>query len=104
MVYDFIMQHYGVEQLFNILYPLNFILAALAYKLGFAKKLPILKSIIVYILLAIGIFVLYILFYVWSVATGGSPLPLTESLVIICLVLGVYRARLHLQRKSKKTT
>jgi hypothetical protein len=104
MVYDFIMQHYGVEQLFNILYPVNFILAALAYKLGFAKKLPILKSIIVYILLAIGIFVLYILFYVWSVASGGSPLPLTESLLIICLVLGVYRARLHLQRKGGKTT
>ena len=104
MVYDFIMQQYGVEQLFNILYPVNFILAALAYKLGFAKKLPILKSIIVYILLAIGIFVLYILFIVWSVASGGSPLPLTESLIIICLVLAVYRIRLHLQRKGNKTT
>lgn len=102
MVYNFIMEQYGVEQLFNILYPLNFILAAIAYKLGFAKKLPILKSIIVYILLAIGIFVLYLLFIVWSVATGGNPLPLTESLVIICLVLAIYRMRLYFQRKAKQ--
>ncbi|WP_010097923.1 YlaH-like family protein [Ornithinibacillus scapharcae] len=103
MVYQFIMEQYGVEQLFNILYPLNFILAAIAYKLGFAKKLPILKSIIVYILLAIGIFVLYLLFIVWSVATGGNPLPMTESLVIICLVLAIYRMRLYFQRKAKQS-
>lgn len=102
MVYNFIMEQYGVDQLFNILYPLNFILAAIAYKLGFAKKLPIVKSIIVYILLAIGIFVLYLLFIVWSVATGGNPLPLTESLVIICLVLAIYRMRLYFQRKTKQ--
>jgi hypothetical protein len=101
MVYDFIMENYGVEQLFNILYPINFVLAAIAYKLGFAKKLPIMKSIIVYILLAIGIFVLYLLFIVWSVASGGAPLPLTESLFIICVVLAIYRIRLHFQRKAK---
>lgn len=104
MVYNFIMENYGVEQLFNILYPVNLILAAIAYKLGFAKKLPLIKSIIIYILLAIGVFILYVLFIVWSVATGGQPLPLTESLVIICVVLAIYRTRLYFQRKAKKET
>ena len=101
MIYDFIMENYGVEHLFNILYPMNLILAAIAYKLGFAKKLPIVRSIVVYILLAVGIFVLYVLFIVSAVAWGGSPLPMTESLIAICLVLAIYRFRLHLQRKNK---
>ncbi|GGA83571.1 YlaH-like family protein [Ornithinibacillus halotolerans] len=101
MVYNFILENFGIENMFNILYPVNLVLAAIAYKLGFAKKLPLLKSIIVYILLAVGIFVLYLLFIMWSVATGGKPLPLTESLLIICIVLAIYRTRLYFQRKTK---
>ncbi|MFS0672306.1 YlaH-like family protein [Ornithinibacillus sp. 179-J 7C1 HS] len=102
MVYEFVMEQYGVEQVFNILYIVNLILAAIAYKLGFAKKLPILKSVIVYILLAFGIFVLNILFIIVPATLAAQPLPMTESLVIICVVLAIYRIRLYLQRQAKK--
>ena len=102
MVYEFVMEQYGVEQVFNILYIVNLILAAIAYKLGFAKKLPILKSVIVYILLAFGIFVLNILFIIVPATLAAQPLPMAESLVIICVVLAIYRIRLYLQRQAKK--
>ncbi|MEN2766582.1 YlaH-like family protein [Ornithinibacillus xuwenensis] len=104
MVYDFVIDRYGVDQLFTVLYIANIILAAIAYKLGFAKKLPILKSIIVYILLAVGIFVLNILFIVLPATLAADPLPMTESLVIICIVLAIYRVRMYLQRQAKKTS
>ena len=102
MVYEFVIEQYGVEQVFNILYVINLMLAAIAYKLGFAKKLPILKSVIVYILLAIGIFILNILFIIVPATLAAQPLPMTESLVIICVVLAIYRIRLYLQRQAKK--
>jgi YlaH-like protein len=104
MVYDFVMEHYGVENLFTILYITNLVLAAIAYKLGFAKKLPLLKSVVVYIILAFGILILYLLFIVWPAILAGEPLPLTESLFVICVVLAIYRIRLHLQRKTKEKT
>ncbi|SHF48443.1 YlaH-like family protein [Ornithinibacillus halophilus] len=100
MVFDFVMENFGKENLFTILFIVNYILAAIAYKLGFAKKLAIIKSVIVYILLAIGVFVLNIMFIVLPVAWAKDSLPLTESLVIICLVLGIYRLRLYRQRKK----
>ncbi|MEN2468158.1 YlaH-like family protein [Ornithinibacillus sp. FSL M8-0202] len=102
MVYNYVMEQYGVDQVFNILYVANLILAAIAYKLGFAKKLPILKSVIVYILLAIGIFVLNILFIIMPATLAAQPLPMTESLVVICVVLAIYRIRMYLQRQAKK--
>lgn len=102
MVYNYVMEQYGVDQVFNILYIANLILAAIAYKLGFAKKLPILKSVIVYILLAVGIFVLNILFIIMPATLGAQPLPMTESLVVICVVLAIYRIRMYIQRQAKK--
>src|SRR5699024_11330983 len=72
---------------------LNLIFGVLAYKLGFAKELPLLKSIIVYIMLAMGMFVISI----FSIAR----LPMTETLIIISLVLGIYRYRLYKDRQTR---
>src|SRR5699024_4496698 len=43
-----------------ILYFINLILSIIAYKLGFARELPLKKEIFVYIMLAIGVFILTI--------------------------------------------
>ncbi|ENH95539.1 hypothetical protein J416_15582 [Gracilibacillus halophilus YIM-C55.5] len=69
------------------------VFAILAYKFGFAKKLSPVKSLVVYILLLIGTFFLTLIF--------GLNLPLAESLFIIAIVMGVYRLRLHRERKQQ---
>ncbi|GAB2543259.1 YlaH-like family protein [Gracilibacillus alcaliphilus] len=78
---------------FLFLYITIVVLAILAYKFGFAKKLPPLKSFIIYLLLIIGTFFLTLLF--------GLNLPLAESLFIIAIVMGIYRLRLHQERKGQ---
>ncbi|MDX8044889.1 YlaH-like family protein [Gracilibacillus sp. S3-1-1] len=78
---------------FMLLYLTVVVFAVLAYKFGFAKKLPPLKSAIIYILLFIGTFFLTLIF--------GLNLPLAESLFIIALVMGVYRLRLSQERKQR---
>lgn len=80
---------------FMILYVLNLILIIIAYKLGFARKLPLMKSVFVYLLLAIGTVVI-------AIFSGIAELPTVESLAIIVLVLGIYRFRLHQERKKNK--
>lgn len=94
MVQQFIVDHY-YEHTFMILYVLNLILIIIAYKLGFARKLPMLKSVMVYILLALGTIVV-------ALFSGIAELPTVESLFFIVLVLGIYRFRLHNERKRKK--
>ena len=79
---------------FWMFYVLNLIFSIIAYKLGFARELPFKKEVLVYIMLALGVFILTIFTLL--------NLPITESLVIISLVLGVYRYRLHLTRKKKE--
>lgn len=81
------------DYVFWVYYVLNLIFAAIAYKLGFARELPWRKSIIVYLLLAVGNFILT----VFSI----MKLPITESLFIISIVLGIYRYRLHKERSAK---
>lgn len=94
ILHAFIIEQYGVENLFLSFYILNLIFSIISYKLGFARKLPLVKSLIVYILLAVGVFVITI----FSVL----GLPMTESLIIISLVLAIYRFRLHRERQSNK--
>ncbi|MDY0396255.1 YlaH-like family protein [Virgibacillus halophilus] len=96
-IYDLFLNHFGdfgEKHMFWLLYIANFIFGAIAYKLGFARKLPLLKNIVVYILLAVGMFIITI----FSI----MRLPMTESLIIISAVLAIYRYRLHNQRKSKQ--
>lgn len=72
---------------------LNLIFSIIAYKLGFARGLPFKKEILVYIMLAVGVFILTIF--------NLMGLPITESLIIVSLVLGIYRYRLHVTRKKE---
>ena len=70
-------------------------LAIIAYKFGFAKKLSVGKNIIIYILLIIGTFFLTLIF--------GLNLPLAECLFIIAIVMGLYRLRLHRERRHQES-
>ncbi|RKO63840.1 YlaH-like family protein [Caldibacillus debilis] len=67
-----------------ILYILIVFLCIIAYKLGFARKLPLLKSAIVYLFLILGSTILTFL---------AIFLPVAEGLIVIALVLAVYRFR-----------
>ena len=94
MIYQYLIDNY-YDHIFAILYFLNLFFIIIAYKLGFARKIPLLKSIIVYIVLALGT-VLIALF------SSIAELPTVESLIIIVLVLAIYRFRLHRERKGKQ--
>lgn len=90
--HDLITHYIGEDHLFVSFYVLNIIFGVISYKLGFARELPLLKSIIVYIMLAIGMFVITIF--------SMLELPITESFVVISLVLAIYRFRLHRERQA----
>jgi|SRR5690625_666393 len=81
------------NNIFWIFYFLNTIFGIAAYKFGFAKQLPLLKSIFVYVMLILGMFIITIFSIV--------RLPMTESLIIISIVLGIYRYRLYKDRQSR---
>ncbi len=68
------------------------ILAAVVYKLGFAKKLPLLKNLVIYICLLIGCFVMLILSY---------ALPIAEGLAGAAVLLIIYKIRLHQTKKHQ---
>lgn len=65
-------------------------LCIIVFKLGFAKKLPIVKSAIIYLFLILGCTVLTF-FAVF--------LPITEGLVVAALILIIYKIRLHQSKK-----
>jgi len=93
MIFDYLENNF-VNHMYWTFYVLNLIFGIIAYKLGFAKKLPLIKSLVVYILLAMGTFILTI----FSILR----LPMTESLIIVAIVMGMYRFRLHRERKEKQ--
>jgi hypothetical protein len=68
------------------------ILSAIVYKLGFAKKLPLLKNIVIYLCLFIGCFIMLILSY---------ALPIAEGLAGAALLLILYKIRLHQSKKQQ---
>ncbi|AIK37425.1 MULTISPECIES: YlaH-like family protein [Bacillus] len=74
------------------LYGTMIILSALVYKLGFARKLPLLKNIVIYVSLAIGCTVLTFL---------GVFLPVGEGLVVTAIVFGIYRLRLRQAKQQR---
>jgi hypothetical protein len=79
-----------VERGMWFLYLTVLVLSIIVYRLGFAKKLPLLKNVIIYILLALGCTILTF-FAVF--------LPVAEGLVIAALVLIIYKVRLHQAKK-----
>ena len=95
-VLDFILANYGVDNIFWIMYVINLVLSAIAYKLGFARKLPLGKNIFVYVMLIIGNYITTI----FSI----MKMPMTESIILIVIVLAIYRSRLHFQRKAKNAS
>lgn len=68
-----------------------FVLCILVYKLGFAKKLPLLKSAIIYMFMFIGCMLLTFL---------AIFLPIAEGLVVAALILGMYKIRLNKEKKA----
>jgi hypothetical protein len=78
-----------------LLYITIFLLSVLVYKLGFAKKLPILKSIVIYFFLALGCTLLTFL---------GIFLPVAEGLMVASLVLIIYKIRLYQSKKENANT
>ncbi|MFD1705750.1 YlaH-like family protein [Siminovitchia sediminis] len=66
-------------------------LCILVYKLGFAKKLPLLKSAIIYIFMFVGCTMLTFL---------AIFLPIAEGLVIAALILIIYKIRLNKEKKA----
>lgn len=75
------------------LYLTIFGLCILVYQLGFAKKLPLLKNIVIYTVMAVGCTMLCFL---------GVFLPMAEGLVIAAVVLGIYRMRLKQSKKEER--
>jgi len=67
-------------------------LSIVVYKLGFAKKLPLGKSMVIYLFLILGctIFTFF-----------GIFLPVAEGLVIAALILIIYKIRLHQSKKQQ---
>ena len=74
-----------------LLYLTIFFLSILVYKLGFAMKLPLLKSVVIYLFLGLGSTMLTFL---------AIFLPVAEGLVVAAMILIIYKIRLH---QSKMT-
>lgn len=68
------------------------ILSVIVYKLGFAKKLPLLKNIVIGVFLLIGCFIMLIFSY---------ALPIAEGLAVAAFILIVYKIRLHQSKKQQ---
>ncbi|WP_253724479.1 YlaH-like family protein [Sporosarcina sp. HYO08] len=67
-----------------ILFGLVLLMSAIVYKLGFAKKLHPLQSLVIYIFLFFGCLVLTFLAFF---------LPIVEGLIVAALILIIYRVR-----------
>ena len=73
-----------------LLYLTILFLSILVFKLGFAQKLPLLQSVIIYLFLVFGCSFLTFL---------GIFLPITEGLVVASLILIIYKIRLYRYKK-----
>lgn len=76
---------------FSMLYVIVTALTIVVYNLGFARKLPILKAVIVYIALLFGSIFITLL---------ALRLPVVESLAIAIAVLGAYKYRMWKEKKQ----
>jgi CHASE2 domain-containing sensor protein len=67
-------------------------LSIIVYKLGFARKLPLAKSLVIYSFLILGCTVLTFF---------GVFLPIAEGLLVAALILIIYKIRLHQSKKQQ---
>ncbi|AMQ07358.1 MULTISPECIES: YlaH-like family protein [Sporosarcina] len=76
-----------------VLFALVFLMSAIVYKLGFARKLRPLQTLLIYAFLFIGCLILTFL---------GFFLPIVEALIVAALILIIYRVRRMNEYKEKK--
>lgn len=76
------------------IYLVILVLTAIIYKTAFAVRLPVLKTVLVYITLAIGCWLLAI-FHLMG-------LPIVPALLITVVLIAVTRLRLYLVRKKEQ--
>ncbi|MEO4053664.1 YlaH-like family protein [Solibacillus sp. CAU 1738] len=69
-----------------------FVLSAIVYKLGFAKKLPLAKNIVIYAFLFFGCMILTFL---------ALFLPMIEGLIVAALILITYKTRLWREKREQ---
>nr|WP_081385869.1 YlaH-like family protein [Bacillus safensis] len=74
-----------------LLYGTILVLAIIVFKLGFARRLPILKTLVIYLFLIFGCTFLTFL---------GIFLPVAEGLVVAAAILIIYKIRLHRAKKE----
>jgi CHASE2 domain-containing sensor protein len=75
-----------------LLYLTIIALSIVVFKLGFAQKLPLGKTILIYVFLILGCTVLTFL---------GVFLPIAEGLVAAALILIIYKLRLRQHKKEE---
>ncbi|WP_084405700.1 YlaH-like family protein [Alteribacter aurantiacus] len=68
------------------------ILSVLVFNLGFARKLPILKNVVIYLVMLFGN--MFITFLAFS-------MPIIEALFIAAIVLGVYRFQMRKRKQEE---
>ena len=89
---QFLLDHkWSSDHMITILYLTIVVLSIVVYKLGFARKLPVLKSAVIYIMLLIGCILMTIL---------SLQLPIVGALTIAALVLLIYKIRLARSKKQ----
>ena len=71
---------------------LVFLMSAIVYKLGFAKKLSFGRNVIIYTFLFIGCIVLTFL---------ALFLPMIEGLIVAALILIIYKSRLWREKREE---
>lgn len=76
-----------------LLYITIILLCVVVYKLGFAKKLPVLKSAVIYLFLILGCTVLTFL---------GVFLPVAEGLMVAAVILIIYKLRLKKHKEQEE--
>jgi len=76
-----------------VLFALVFLLSALVYKLGFAKKLKLSQNIVIYIFLFLGCIMLTFF---------ALYLPMVEGLIVAALILIVYKARMWREKREEQ--
>ncbi len=67
-----------------VLFALVFLMSAIVYKLGFARKLKASQNLVIYFFLFIGCLILTFLAFF---------LPIVEGLIVAALILIIYRVR-----------
>ncbi|GAK04101.1 hypothetical protein JCM19037_2475 [Geomicrobium sp. JCM 19037] len=84
--------HENAAMGFWLLYLAVVVMSILVFNLGFARKLSLMKNIVVYGALLFGAIMLTFF---------AIFMPIVESLIAAALVLGIYRLRLRMHKKQK---